>query len=889
MNGTDLLAQYRETQADGPFGELVRRYTNLVYSVAKRRVWDLALAQEVAQLVFIRLAKAVPKFHSDAELVAWLHRTTVHVSIDLWRSESRRRLREEKAAAMQPDRTENDSWNEIAPTLDEALNGLEEKDRQALLLRFFEQKTMRDLGLALGVSEDAAKMRVSRALDRLRTQLGTLGVTCAVAALTTLLSERSVEAAPSQLAAGLASRRFAARAGAGAGTGLLGLVLQVSKGKLALVSAALVVGAVLFLAHLLSNPTRGPKSQNGQSIGLTQGTNPGAQAAATSGAETNGLEAQAQPDPVKLLEGIEQARLRIVTGSMEFQVSHVELRGSRASTNVVRVKTLFDGEKRRVESFSREYAYTAVGEDETKAQEAKMRAQGLDQEEAVRAGLLKAFASHHVTVYDGTSVMDYCETSDSDHPSAEISDPRKGFGGYLFDPHCLGITTILSLYPGGSVGWWLGLSGPESASLVGEETVDGVLAWHIRVPPAGQRWGTRDIWVDAAHPVRVLQFGWNGDTTTSTYDPSSAEDPFPTAITTVSYRHGHPITQQSVARTKTQLGIEVDPASFTLAGLGMKVGTDVCDDRISRGIGYWTGSGLSENLPCKTAKSQPPPNRTELMDLLATEPGTPDALRAAQWIIFNTPDGPDVDQAAAVIVKNHIRDANLVYLSEQLERMRPSCSTILLQAMMTKNPHPVVQGNACYTLAVLSKASADYGKNKKATAEATKLFERVISDFGDVNRNGARLADLAKPELYELQHLLIGMPAPQTRGEDLDGQPLDLGDYRGKVVVLYFWSAGCAYPDDVEPLRKLQDRMAGQPFAILGVHADDNTAKAKAVAKKCEMSWPSFRDARQGPIATAWNIKGWPTIYVLDRNGIICYRGFRADGLLKPVESLVRQ
>src|SRR6478672_394697 len=181
MNGTDLLAKFRDTGSEQAFSDLVRAYTNLVYSVAKRRVSDSALAQEATQTVFIRLAKAVPKIRSDAELVAWLHRTTVHVSIDLWRSETRRRAREQHAVAMQSDPTEEVAWNELRPILDEALDGLNEADRQVILLRFFEQKTMADLGRAFGVGEDAAKMRVSRALQRLRAQVGGLGATCSAA------------------------------------------------------------------------------------------------------------------------------------------------------------------------------------------------------------------------------------------------------------------------------------------------------------------------------------------------------------------------------------------------------------------------------------------------------------------------------------------------------------------------------------------------------------------------------------------------------------------------------------------------------------------------------------------------------------------------------------
>src|SRR6267142_6864856 len=102
MNGTDLLAEFRATRAEAAFRELVQRYTGLVFSAARRRTGEMTLAQEVTQLVFIRLAKSVPSLRTEAALLAWLHRTTVHVSIDLWRSETRRRAREQLAIAMQP-------------------------------------------------------------------------------------------------------------------------------------------------------------------------------------------------------------------------------------------------------------------------------------------------------------------------------------------------------------------------------------------------------------------------------------------------------------------------------------------------------------------------------------------------------------------------------------------------------------------------------------------------------------------------------------------------------------------------------------------------------------------------------------------------------------------
>src|ERR1700677_641163 len=102
MSEKEVIEIFRESRSEEAFAELVRRYAGLVYAVAKRRLANSALAEDITQIVFIRLAKAFPKVRNHAELAAWLHRTTVNVTIDTWRSESRRRNREQQAAIMEP-------------------------------------------------------------------------------------------------------------------------------------------------------------------------------------------------------------------------------------------------------------------------------------------------------------------------------------------------------------------------------------------------------------------------------------------------------------------------------------------------------------------------------------------------------------------------------------------------------------------------------------------------------------------------------------------------------------------------------------------------------------------------------------------------------------------
>ena len=884
MNGTDLLAEFRDKGAEAAFSELVRRYTNLVYSVAHRRVSQSALAQEVAQLVFIRLAKAVPKLRTDAELVAWLHRTTVHVSIDLWRSEMRRHAREEQAVAMQPDPAEDAAWNEMAPVVDEALNALNDADRQAILLRFFEQKSMRDLALAFGISEDAAKMRVSRALDRLRGQLGGHGVPCAsVLALGALLAERSVEAAPSQLVATLAALRIPAAAGAGAGAGIVAVAVAVAKSKLLVGAVAALVsgGAVLMWMSRAGTDGARPIAAPAETPGITQTTEPADSASNVPTAVAASTEPQAALDPARLLRSVTRARTRITSGSVEFEVTTYGTALRRGATNQVRIQALFDGPKLRFESFGREYSYAMAQPGGPDAETITKRADSMDREAAVRAGLLEPFDSHHVLIYDETSLMDYWETG-SPYPRTTIDEPGKGTPSYIFDPRCLGITTGFFIRQ--TVDQCLGWKDAKSIVFAGQENVEGLPALHLRVLKS-DLW--MDLWLDAVRTNRVLKYGFNGAFAVSKFAGKSANDPLPSQVVVSEYRNGAVWLERVFTGIKARFELPVPPSTWTLAGLGMKIGAEVIDVRVQRGIGYWTGSGLSDNPGSRNAPAQSGPDRTQLFALLESEPASLAALQAAGWILMNTPDGPDVQKAADVIVQEHIQSPDLLKLSQDLERMRHAGARKLLEAMVERNPHAEVRGNACFTLAKWRKDEADYGKNKQATAEAEKLFERVIKEFGREKQRGYTLAELATPELNELRRLTIGKTAPEIAGEDLDGHPLKLSSYRGKVVVLLFWSYGCPMTEEMREFNKLVAQMRGKPFAFLGIHADDKPDRARAAAEKYEMSFRSFSDARSGPIAKAWNNNSWPNLYVLDRKGIIRYRGLRHWDLEKAVLTLL--
>jgi RNA polymerase sigma factor (sigma-70 family) len=242
-----LLRQYAGDKSEAAFGEVVHRYADLVYSAAWRQVGSADLAGEVAQNVFIDLAR---KAHSlakslreDASLAGWLFRATRYAALNLMREERRRHAREKEVMQeLHPISETAPDWHSVAPLLDEAILTLDEQERDALLLRYFKNQDFRAVGAALGVSDDTAQKRVARSLEKLRETLQRRGVKTTNAALSAVLASHAVQAAPTGLAAAWIS---ASLAGATAESGVLLTVLKLmSMTKLQLGLGALIVGGL---------------------------------------------------------------------------------------------------------------------------------------------------------------------------------------------------------------------------------------------------------------------------------------------------------------------------------------------------------------------------------------------------------------------------------------------------------------------------------------------------------------------------------------------------------------------------------------------------------------------------------------------------------------------
>ena len=270
LTDTDLLDRYAEDGSEDAFGELVSRHVNLVYSTALRLVrGDDPLAYDVAQSVFTDLARKAAQLSSRRRqegerqtsanlcLTGWLYNSTRFAASKSVRAEQTRRKHEQEAAAMnelinhsapEPD------WSQIRLLLDDAMGQLTDADRDAVLLRFFEGKNLCAIGNVMGLSEDAARKRVARALEKLRELLARRGIKTTAEALSVTLAAHAVQAAPIGFAAALASASLASAGAVATSTLTLEIFklmasMKVKLGIAALVGAAVITPVVLKHQH----------------------------------------------------------------------------------------------------------------------------------------------------------------------------------------------------------------------------------------------------------------------------------------------------------------------------------------------------------------------------------------------------------------------------------------------------------------------------------------------------------------------------------------------------------------------------------------------------------------------------------------------------------------
>lgn len=340
--------------------------------------------------------------------------------------------------------------------------------------------------------------------------------------------------------------------------------------------------------------------------------------------------------------------------------------------------------------------------------------------------------------------------------------------------------------------------------------------------------------------------------------------------------------------------------------------------------------GTSKDAVAKSLEAYARINDTNVVKALAIarqEPHAPIACEVLQWIISNrriiSPGLLPSGFEAVELLTNHVTCPNLSATCWALGskwdwRHQPTID--LLRAVVAQNPDRPVRGHAAFALAKLLKMKADnwefwlnypeagtfpdvgkafIGRREAVPAdleavqkEEERMFKVVLDGYADcevAGRPQSTLGEMAKAELQALRTLGVGMVAPELEGVDIEGKKLKLGDYRGRVVVVTFWATWCGpCMAQIPAERDLVREMEGRPFALIGVNGDPKREGLKEVVEKEEMTWPSFWDG-SGKIAKAWDVKRWPTTYVLDANGVVRFKNLGGVPLQQAVARLLEE
>jgi len=200
-----LLQKHLRNPSGPALAKLVDRHLPLIHSVARRITTNDEAARDISQIVFLRLVKKASKLPKSLPLTAWCHRETHSASVDYVRSEVRRQKREKTAADLDAMKTSSESWNQLTPEVDGAIDELSESDRALVLLRYYNNKTFPEIARTLGINHDTARMRTNRALEKLRVILAKRGITTTTALLASTLPTNAVSSAPASLANSITS------------------------------------------------------------------------------------------------------------------------------------------------------------------------------------------------------------------------------------------------------------------------------------------------------------------------------------------------------------------------------------------------------------------------------------------------------------------------------------------------------------------------------------------------------------------------------------------------------------------------------------------------------------------------------------------------------------